>query len=180
MEDWEWKEDQEGEVGLCGGWSNSVWSYCGDPAISHDSYHVSLVQWTSCLLPATRDTGSIPWGVLCETGILLLALSRYTIVIFVWIYWLTGSWSGLKRRGTFWNSHTGFIIQGLGYRLWTTVAVRTAAGTVLVYYWIHSAIASNDMYRFHRLLTAFSSGSRFKFPVALVVKASQERKFLQN
>ncbi len=41
-------------------------------------------------------------------------------------------------------------------------------------------LGSNDMYRFPRLLTAFSSGSRFEFPVALVVKASQERKFLQN
>jgi hypothetical protein len=38
----------------------------------------------------------------------------------------------------------------------------------------------NDMYRFPRLLTAFSSGSRFEFPMALVVKASQDRKFRQN
>ncbi len=36
--------------------------YCGEPAISHDSYHVSLVQWTTCLLPTTRDTGSNPLG----------------------------------------------------------------------------------------------------------------------
>ncbi len=51
---------------------------CGEPAISHDSHHVSLVQWTTCLLPATRDSGSNPLGgYLCETGILLLALSRY-------------------------------------------------------------------------------------------------------
>ncbi len=35
---------------------------CGEPAISHDSYYVSLVQWTTCLLPATRDTGSNPLG----------------------------------------------------------------------------------------------------------------------
>jgi hypothetical protein len=35
---------------------------CGDPAISHDSHHVSLVQWTTCLLPVTRDTGSNPLG----------------------------------------------------------------------------------------------------------------------
>jgi hypothetical protein len=35
---------------------------CGEPAISHDSHHISLVQWTTCLLPATRDTGSNPLG----------------------------------------------------------------------------------------------------------------------
>jgi hypothetical protein len=36
--------------------------HCGEPAISHDSHHVSLVQWTTYLLPATRDTGSNPLG----------------------------------------------------------------------------------------------------------------------
>jgi hypothetical protein len=41
----------------------------GEPAISLHSHHVSLVQWTTCLLPVMRDPG--------ETGILLLALSRY-------------------------------------------------------------------------------------------------------
>ncbi len=41
------------------------------------SHHVSLIQWTTCLIPDTRDTGSNPWGDLCETGILLLALSGY-------------------------------------------------------------------------------------------------------
>jgi hypothetical protein len=35
------------------------------PAISHDSYHVSLVRWTTCLLPATRVTGSNPLGATC-------------------------------------------------------------------------------------------------------------------
>ncbi len=51
---------------------------CGEPAISHDSHHVSLVQWTNPLLPVTRDLGSNPLGgYSCETGILLLALSRY-------------------------------------------------------------------------------------------------------
>ncbi len=35
------------------------------------------VQWTTCLLPVTRDPGSNPWGDLCKTRILLLALSRY-------------------------------------------------------------------------------------------------------
>ncbi len=35
---------------------------CGEPAISLNSPHVSLVQWTNPLLPVTRDLGSIPWG----------------------------------------------------------------------------------------------------------------------
>ncbi len=50
----------------------------GEPAISHDSHHVSLVQWTN--LFASRLKGlrvQIPWEDLSETGILLLALSRY-------------------------------------------------------------------------------------------------------
>ncbi len=52
--------------------------FCGEPAISLHSHHVSLVQWTNPLLPVTRDLGSNPLGgYLCETGILLLALSRY-------------------------------------------------------------------------------------------------------
>jgi hypothetical protein len=41
---------------------------------------LTMSHWSSgltCLLPATRVTGSIPLGDLCETGILLLALSRY-------------------------------------------------------------------------------------------------------
>ncbi len=35
---------------------------CGEPAISLHSHHVSLVQWTTCLLPVTRDPGSNPQG----------------------------------------------------------------------------------------------------------------------
>jgi hypothetical protein len=51
---------------------------CGEPAISLHSHHVSLVRWTTRLLPVTRDPGSNPQGgTLCEAGILLLALSRY-------------------------------------------------------------------------------------------------------
>ncbi len=50
--------------------------FCAEPAISLHSHHVSLVQWTTHLLPVMRDPGSIPRGYLCETGILLLALSR--------------------------------------------------------------------------------------------------------
>jgi hypothetical protein len=47
-----------------------------NPAISLYSYTVSLVQWVNPLLPVMRDPGSIPM-YLSETGILLLALSRY-------------------------------------------------------------------------------------------------------
>ncbi len=50
---------------------------CGEPAISPHSHHVSLVQWTTRLLPVMRDPGSIPRGHLCETWILLLELSHY-------------------------------------------------------------------------------------------------------
>ncbi len=37
---------------------------CGEPAISLHSYHVSLVQWTTRLLPTVRDPSSISRGVL--------------------------------------------------------------------------------------------------------------------
>jgi hypothetical protein len=42
-------------------------------------HHVSLVQWTNCLLPATGGSGSCPGGAThtSELG-LLLALSRYS------------------------------------------------------------------------------------------------------
>jgi hypothetical protein len=50
---------------------------CGEPAISLHLHHVSLVQWTTRLLPIMRDPGSIPRGYLCGTGIFLLALSHY-------------------------------------------------------------------------------------------------------
>jgi hypothetical protein len=36
---------------------------CGEPAISLHSHHVSLVSWTTRLLPVMRDPGSIPRGV---------------------------------------------------------------------------------------------------------------------
>ncbi len=53
----------------------------GEPAISLHSYTVPLVQWFTRLLPVMRDPGSIPRGYLCETGILLSALSRYKIAL---------------------------------------------------------------------------------------------------
>ncbi len=50
-----------------------VWRACNLTA----SYTVSLVQWSTHLLPIMRDPVQSPWGYLGETGILLLALSRY-------------------------------------------------------------------------------------------------------
>jgi hypothetical protein len=47
---------------------------CLEPAISLHSHHVSLVQWTTRLLPVMRDPR---FNHLRETGILLLALSYY-------------------------------------------------------------------------------------------------------
>ncbi len=35
---------------------------CGEPAISLHSHHVSVVQWTTRLLPITRDPASNPQG----------------------------------------------------------------------------------------------------------------------
>ncbi len=68
---------------LCCTYNESLlWLSCGDPAISPHSQYVSLVQWTNPLLPITRDLGSKPLGgYLCDTWILLLALSRYKAYI---------------------------------------------------------------------------------------------------
>ncbi len=54
-----------------------MFKYCGEPAISLHSHHVLLVQWTTRLHPIMRDRVQSPGGYLCETGILLLALSHY-------------------------------------------------------------------------------------------------------
>jgi hypothetical protein len=35
---------------------------CVEPAISRHSHHVSLVQWSTFLLPVARDPGSYPLG----------------------------------------------------------------------------------------------------------------------
>ncbi len=67
----------------------------GDPAISLHSHHVSLVQWSNPLLPVTRNLGSnLLGGYLSETRILLLALSRYRLVQYIY-----------KARGTTYNSY---------------------------------------------------------------------------
>jgi hypothetical protein len=43
--------------------------HCGEPAISLYSHYVSLVQWTTCLLPVTSDPGSNPqWGTYVRPG----------------------------------------------------------------------------------------------------------------
>ncbi len=64
-------------IALARSQSITLRSDCGEPAISLHSHHVSLVQWTTRLLPVMRDPVSIPRGYFCETGILLLALSPY-------------------------------------------------------------------------------------------------------
>ncbi len=59
-----WSDSAMGNLS-CGNtlkWRRRLPYCCGEPAISHDSHHVSLVQWTTCLLPSTRDTGSNPLG----------------------------------------------------------------------------------------------------------------------
>jgi hypothetical protein len=55
----------------------------GEPSISNDSHHVSLVQWTN--LFASRHKGhrfKSPRGYLCETRILLLAMSHYSEILY--------------------------------------------------------------------------------------------------
>ncbi len=51
--------------------------YCGEPAISVHSHHVSLVQWFSRLLPVMRDPGSILRVVLMWNQNSPVSLSRY-------------------------------------------------------------------------------------------------------
>ncbi len=55
---------------------------CGEPAISHDSHHVSLVQWTNPLIPITRDLGSNPLGGLMWNRDSPVSVSRY-----IWALW---------------------------------------------------------------------------------------------
>ncbi len=53
---------------------------CGEPAISLHSHHVSLVLWTNPFASRHKGPGfQSPGGYLCETGILLLVMSRYNI-----------------------------------------------------------------------------------------------------
>ncbi len=63
---------------------------CGKPAISLLSHHVSLVQWTTCLLPTTRDPGSNPRRVLMWNRD-----SPVSIVSLHW--WPRHDWSSLPR-----------------------------------------------------------------------------------
>jgi hypothetical protein len=51
-------------AGLPSGFTTDGVGCWGEPAISLHSHHVSLIQWTTCLLPVTRDPGSNPLGVL--------------------------------------------------------------------------------------------------------------------
>ncbi len=62
----------------------------GSPVKSLQSHIIlTMSHWSSgltCLLPATRVTGSNPLGDLSETGILLLAMSRYTCLQHRWCH----------------------------------------------------------------------------------------------
>ncbi len=51
----------------------------GESAISLRSYTVPLVQWSTSCFPSWETQVQSPWGYLCETRILLLALSHYII-----------------------------------------------------------------------------------------------------
>jgi hypothetical protein len=64
------------------------WS-CVDPAISLHSHTVPLVQWSTCQLPVMTDLGSKPGGggYVCETGILLVALSYYNHQFSVFLHY---------------------------------------------------------------------------------------------
>ncbi len=59
---------------------------CGEPAILVYSYTVPLVQWSTCLLPATRDPGSIPRGVFMRNRD-----SPFSLVLLHW--WPQRDWS---------------------------------------------------------------------------------------
>ncbi len=61
---------------LLGG-GGALWRACNLTAFIHSS----KFQWFTCLLPVMRAQAQSPGGYLCETGILLLALSRYMIQI---------------------------------------------------------------------------------------------------
>ncbi len=54
----------------------------------HSHMILTMSHWSiglTCLLPITRDPGSNPLGDLCETGIILLALSRYKHIIIFFV-----------------------------------------------------------------------------------------------
>ncbi len=70
--------------------------YCGEPAISLHSHHVSLVQWTTRLLPVMRDPGFIPRGVL-----LWNRNSPVSVVSLHWWPWHDWSlWPCLRRASS--------------------------------------------------------------------------------
>jgi hypothetical protein len=65
--------------------------YCGEPAISLHSHHVSLVQWTNPLLPSQGTWVQIPWGVLRWNRD-----SPVSVVSLHW--WPQRDWSSLQPR----------------------------------------------------------------------------------
>jgi hypothetical protein len=71
--------------------SSAQHTYCGEPAISLHSHHVSLVQWTTRLLPVTRDPGSKSLG-----GLMWNRNSPVSVVSLHW--WPRIDWSFLWPR----------------------------------------------------------------------------------
>ncbi len=68
---------------------------CGEPPISHDSHHVSLVQWTTCLLPVTRDSSSNPLGGLLwnrDSPVSDVSLQSEGLSGFPHTQWPAGAW----------------------------------------------------------------------------------------
>jgi hypothetical protein len=66
---------------------------CGEPAISLHSHHVSLVQWTTRLLPVTRNLGSKP-----QDGTLWNRDSPVSVVSLHWWPQRDGSFLWLRLR----------------------------------------------------------------------------------
>ncbi len=79
--------------------SSAALGYCGEPAISLHSHHVSLVQWTNPLLPVTRDLGSNPLG-----GLMWNRDSPVSVVSLHW--WPRRDWSSLWPRLRWASSRT--------------------------------------------------------------------------
>ncbi len=66
--------------------SESIRFHCEEPAISLRSYHVSLVQWTTRLLPVMRDMGSIP-------GVVLMWNRDFPVSVVSLHWWPRRDWS---------------------------------------------------------------------------------------
>ncbi len=90
---------------------------CREPAISLHSHHVSLVHWTTHLLPVMRDPGSIPRGVLIWNW-----YSTICIVLLHWWPWRDWLlWSRLRRASSW--SITGPMCRQSDNPTWSHTAL---------------------------------------------------------